>query len=172
MMSDTCTTHRSRVPWRSSGRIKWGAMTVEDERGRGLDFYLCFVCGSRPWGAAAFLLFVLLLKCFKRSPVPTSFPIYELLQYDNCANHRGSFRYRARLDFTLTRNVITSEHNSKRRRKTRPLESQRTSVKKELLMFGHAFMKLTICTACFKSRDTQAFSLMREIRNESYTGST
>ncbi len=22
MMSDTCTTHRSRVPWRSSGRIK------------------------------------------------------------------------------------------------------------------------------------------------------
>ncbi len=49
MMSYTCTTHRSRVPRRSSGRIKGGVTTVEDERG--LDFSLCFVCGSRPWGA-------------------------------------------------------------------------------------------------------------------------
>ncbi len=48
IMSDTCTTHRSRVPRRSSGRIKGGATTVEDERGPGLDFNLCFVCGSRP----------------------------------------------------------------------------------------------------------------------------
>ncbi len=38
IMSDTCTTHRSRVPRRSSGRIKGGATTVEDERGPGLDF--------------------------------------------------------------------------------------------------------------------------------------
>ncbi len=37
IMSDTCTTHRSRVPRRSSGRIKGGATTVEDERGPGLD---------------------------------------------------------------------------------------------------------------------------------------
>ncbi len=56
IMSDTCATHRSRVPRRSSGRIKGGATTVEDERGPGLDFSLCFVCGSRPWGAAALLL--------------------------------------------------------------------------------------------------------------------
>ncbi len=48
IMSDTCATHRSRVPRRSSGRIKGGATTVEDERGPGLDFSLCFVCGSRP----------------------------------------------------------------------------------------------------------------------------
>ncbi len=48
IMSDTCATHRSRVPRRSSGRIKGGATTVEDERGPGLDFNLCFVCGSRP----------------------------------------------------------------------------------------------------------------------------
>ncbi len=48
MMSDTCTTHRSRVPRRSSGRIKGGATTVQDVRGPGLDFNLCFVCGSRP----------------------------------------------------------------------------------------------------------------------------
>ncbi len=48
IMSDTCATHRSRVPRRSSGRIKGGAMPVEDERGPGLDFILCFVCGSRP----------------------------------------------------------------------------------------------------------------------------
>ncbi len=56
IMSDTCTTHRSRVPRRSSGRIKGGATTVEVERRPGLDFSLCFVCGSRPWGAAALLL--------------------------------------------------------------------------------------------------------------------
>ncbi len=37
MMSYTCTTHRSRVPRRSSGRIKGGVTTVEDERGPGLD---------------------------------------------------------------------------------------------------------------------------------------
>ncbi len=63
-MNDTCTTHRSRVPRRSFGRVKWGVTTVEDERGPGLDFNLCFVCGSRPWGAAAFLLclFILLLN--------------------------------------------------------------------------------------------------------------
>ncbi len=29
---------------------------MEDERGPGLDFSLCFVCGSRPRGAAAFHL--------------------------------------------------------------------------------------------------------------------
>ncbi len=66
IMSDTCATHRSRVPRRSSGRIKGGAPTVEDERGPGLDFSLCFVCGSRPWGAAALLLclFMLLNLCW------------------------------------------------------------------------------------------------------------
>ncbi len=48
IMIDTCATHRSRVPRRSSGRIKGGASTVEDERGPGLDFSLCCVCGSRP----------------------------------------------------------------------------------------------------------------------------
>ncbi len=48
IMSDTSATHRSRVPRRSSGRIKGGVTTVEDERGPGLDFNLCFVCGSRP----------------------------------------------------------------------------------------------------------------------------
>ncbi len=74
-MNDTCTTHRSRVPRRSFGRVKWGVTTVEDERGPGLDFSLCFVCGSRPWGAAAFLLclFIWLLNVFKCSPVPASF---------------------------------------------------------------------------------------------------
>ncbi len=80
IMSDTCATHQSRVPRRSSGRIKGGATTVEDERGPGLDFSLCFVCGSRPWGAAALLLCLfMLLKSVECSPVPASFfPIYEL----------------------------------------------------------------------------------------------
>ncbi len=54
---------------------------MEDERGPGLDFSLCFVRGSRPWGAAAFhlSLFILLLKCLnvRRFPPPSS-RIYEL----------------------------------------------------------------------------------------------
>ncbi len=59
IMSDTCTTHRSRVPRRSSGRIKGGATTVEDERAPGLYFILC--------------LFILLLKCLNvRQFPPTS----------------------------------------------------------------------------------------------------
>ncbi len=80
-MNDTCTTHRSRVPRRSFGRVKWGVTTVEDERGPGLDFSLCFVCGSRPWGAAAFnlYLFILLLNVLsvRRFPPPSSC-IYQL----------------------------------------------------------------------------------------------
>ncbi len=80
-MNDTCTTHRSRVPRRSFGRVKWGVTTVEDERGPGLDFSLCFVCGSHPWGAAAFqlCLFIVLLKCLECSPVPASFFPYLLI---------------------------------------------------------------------------------------------
>ncbi len=49
---------------------------MEDERGPGLDFSLCFVCGSRPWGAAAFLLclFIWLLSVLnvRRFPPPSS----------------------------------------------------------------------------------------------------
>ncbi len=81
VMNDTCAIHRSRVPRRSFGRVKWGVTTVEDKRGPGLDFSLCFVCGSRPWGAAAFhlCLFILLLKLLnvRRFPPPSS-RIYQL----------------------------------------------------------------------------------------------
>ncbi len=70
---------RSRVPRRSSGRIKEerGQWTREDQA---WTFSLCFVCGSCPWGAAALLLCLfMLLKYFECSPVPASFfPIYEL----------------------------------------------------------------------------------------------
>ncbi len=45
--------HHSPVPRRSSGRIKGGATTAKDERTMP---GLLLVCGSRPWGAAAFLL--------------------------------------------------------------------------------------------------------------------
>ncbi len=90
-MNDTCTTHRSRVPRRSFGRVKWGVTTVEDERGPGLGFSLCFVCGSRPWGAAAFLLclFIWLLNVFKCSPVPASFLPYISTALHWCRNPGG-----------------------------------------------------------------------------------
>ncbi len=49
---------------------------MEDERGPGLDFSLCFVCGSRPWGAAALLLclfiFIKLVLNVRRFPPPSS----------------------------------------------------------------------------------------------------
>ncbi len=60
-------------------------MTVEDKRGLGLDFILCFVCGSHPRGAAAFILclFILLLKCLNvRRFLPPPSRIYKL-----CYNH-------------------------------------------------------------------------------------
>ncbi len=44
IMNNTCATRRSRVPWRSPGSIKGGAMTVEDERGPGLDSLVCVLC--------------------------------------------------------------------------------------------------------------------------------
>ncbi len=69
-MSDTCTTHRSRVPRRSIGRIKEGATTVEDERGPGL----LSVRGCR-----FSFVFILLLKSVNvRRFLPPSSRIYEL----------------------------------------------------------------------------------------------
>ncbi len=75
IMSDTCATHRSRVPRRSSGRIKGGVMTVEDERGAGLDFYFGFCLRqSSVRGCRFSVMFVyLIIKCVKCSPVPASF---------------------------------------------------------------------------------------------------
>ncbi len=68
-------------PTEEAGGMKGGVTTLEDERGPGLDFTLCFVCGSRPRGAAAFLLclVILLLKCLnvRRFPPPSS-RIYQL----------------------------------------------------------------------------------------------
>ncbi len=42
-MNDTCATHRSRVHGGAPEGIKGGVTTVEDERGPGLGFILCFV---------------------------------------------------------------------------------------------------------------------------------
>ncbi len=55
------------------------------------NFSLCFVCGSRPWGAAAFhlCLFILLLKCIKYSPVPASFFPYLRTVLHWCRNPGG-----------------------------------------------------------------------------------
>ncbi len=58
IMSDTCATHRSRVPRRSSGRIKGGATTVEDERGPGLDLICVCVRQSSVRGCRFTFVFV------------------------------------------------------------------------------------------------------------------
>ncbi len=75
IMNDTCATHRSRVPRRSFGRNKRRSDDIGRRERTRPGFSLCFVCGSRPWGAAAFLLclFIWLLNVFKCSPVPASF---------------------------------------------------------------------------------------------------
>ncbi len=78
-MNDTRSTHRSRVPQRSSGRINEGVTTVEDERTRpGLYFVFC-VWQSSVRGCRFTFVFILLLKCLnvRRFP-PLSSPIYEL----------------------------------------------------------------------------------------------
>ncbi len=70
-MSNTCATHQSRVPRRSSGMIKGGATTVQDERGPGLDLSLCtaVVCEGLP-----LFILCLLLKSLnvRRFPPPSS----------------------------------------------------------------------------------------------------
>ncbi len=70
----------------------------EDERGPGLDLHLCFVCGSRPWGAAAFLLcsFIFIIKIFKCSP---SSRIYEL-SYSNLLLWRISWKFSFAISIT------------------------------------------------------------------------
>ncbi len=88
IMSDTCATHRSRVPRRSSRRIKGRATTVQDERGPGLDVILCFVCGSRPWGAAALLLCLfILLNLFKCSFLNYYYYYYYYYYYTSIAHN-------------------------------------------------------------------------------------
>ncbi len=56
--------HHSPVssPTEELRKDKGGAMTVEDERGPGLDFISCFVCAVVLEGLL-FCLFILLLKC-------------------------------------------------------------------------------------------------------------
>ncbi len=65
---------------------------MEDERGPGLDFSLCFVGGSRPWGAAAFLLclFIWLLNV-RRFPPPSS-RIYHVRYIGAEAREEGGTR--------------------------------------------------------------------------------
>ncbi len=111
-MNDTCATHWSRVPRRSFGRVKWGVTTVEDERGPGLDFSLCFVCGSRPWGAAAFhlCLFILLLKSLnvRRFPPPSSHT-YELC-YTNIYECWWSFYFGGNTQEVLSASFCWQQH--------------------------------------------------------------
>ncbi len=75
IMSDTYTTYRSQVPRRSSGRIKGGATRERQERNRPEVLFCVFCAAVVCEGTATFILclFILLLKCFKRSPVPASF---------------------------------------------------------------------------------------------------
>ncbi len=74
IMNDTCATHRSRVPRRSSGRNKRRSDDIgRRERTRpGLYFMFC-VRQSSARGCRFSVMFVYLIKCVKCSPVPASF---------------------------------------------------------------------------------------------------
>ncbi len=87
-MNDTCTTHRSRVPRRSSEGLNEEWQQWKTREDQAWNFSLCFVCGSRPWGAAAFhlCLFILLLKCemFAGSRLLLPVSINFIINYSTC----------------------------------------------------------------------------------------
>ncbi len=90
IMNDTCATHRSRVPRRASEGIKGGVTTLEDERGPGLDFTLCFGVWQSSVRAAAFHLVVYFtIKVVECSPVPASFFPYLSTSLHWCRNPGG-----------------------------------------------------------------------------------
>ncbi len=70
----TCATHRSRVPRRSSGRIKGGATTMQGERGPGLDFILCAAVVREGLSLYFCVCLFLWLNCWnvRRFPPPSS----------------------------------------------------------------------------------------------------
>ncbi len=74
-MNDTCATHRSRVPRRSSGRIK-GRSDDSGRRGKtrsGL-YFVFYVRQLSVKGCCFTFVFVyFIIKEFKYSPVPVSF---------------------------------------------------------------------------------------------------
>ncbi len=101
IMNDTCATHQSQVPRRSSGRIKGGATTVEDERGQAWTLFCVLLCSSHLWGAAAFILclFIFLLKYVyvHRFPPPPfrstngAFPLHGTARYGTVRFTFGGF---------------------------------------------------------------------------------
>ena len=95
-MSDTCSTHRSRVPRRRLGGYKRGATTVKDERGPGLGFILwfgfCLCAAVDREGLSRCFVFILSLKFYlsvRRFPPPSSrhYGVFILLHW--CRNPGG-----------------------------------------------------------------------------------
>ncbi len=74
-MNDTCATHRSRVPRRSSGRNKRRSdNSGRRERTRPGFYFMFCVRQSSARGCRFSVMFVyLVIKMFKCSPVPASF---------------------------------------------------------------------------------------------------
>ncbi len=80
IMSGTCTTHQSQVPWRSSGRIK-----EEQRQWKGREdqdwTFICVLCAAVVHEGLpfTFVFGYFVIKVFKCLPVPASFfPIYKL----------------------------------------------------------------------------------------------
>ncbi len=143
-MNDTCATHRSRVPLRSSGRIKGGATTVEGERGPGQDFYLVFcVQQSSARGCCCSFAYVYFIKVFECSPVPNSFPIYGL-----CYNMIVSLQ-EVKWEWERGEGIRKGLRVGTRTRETRSATSQRAAheaISAEKYQYFLTFLDTPTCT--------------------------
>ncbi len=108
-MNDTCATHRSRVPRRSSGRNKRRSDDIgRRERTRpGLYFMFC-VRQSSARGCRFSVMFVYLIKCVKCSPVPASF--FPYIRTALQSSFRLSFYKSIRLYLSIFLTIIISFH--------------------------------------------------------------
>ncbi len=93
-MNDTCASHQSRVPRRSSERIKGGAMTVKDVRTRPGLLFVFYVRQSFVWCCRFYFVFgyfIIKVLNVRRFP-PPSFRIYELCYIGAKTREEGGTR--------------------------------------------------------------------------------
>ncbi len=141
---------------------------MEDERGPGLDFSLCFVCGSRPRGAAAFhlYLFILLLKCVKCSPVPASFFPYlsTSLQTPSKTARNLGVVIDDKLNFTdhITKTARSCRFALYHFKKIRPFLSEHAT---QLLVQALVLSRLDYCNALLTGLPASSIKPLQLIQN-------